>query len=353
MTISTDAVAVDWSAAARRARSLVRSGPVTDRAEAALLVESLRSGAARSPELVADVTGLADAAQHSSQVPVFVTDRSTWIDTNIATFEHLTADVLPPAPNAASARLAGEELGVVLPFLASRVLGQYDPFTPGSKTGHLLLVAPNVLKVQRELDLDAGDFHLWVALHEQTHALQFAAAPWLSDHLAGLVRALMSGVLDTDAAPDRMKDLVGALPKVVTSGEEDPSDPGAGPLLGAVLNPDEQRLMGQAVAIMSLLEGHADVVMDDVGPNVIPSVKQIRVAFNKRRHSPGPVEGLLRRLLGMEAKLAQYRKGAQFVRAVVDRIGHQGLNAAWQSAQNLPGEREIADPDAWIARVHG
>ncbi|WP_434081499.1 zinc-dependent metalloprotease [Sanguibacter sp. Z1732] len=266
---------------------------------------------------------------------------------------------MPEAPNRASARLAGEELGVVLPLLASRVLGQYDPFAGAAGGAHggrgsgsggrLMLVAPNVLHVQRELRLDPGDFHLWVALHEQTHALQFAAAPWLPEHLAGLMRELMGSMLAQESAADRLRDFISALPRAIGSDSTEP----AGALLGSVMTESEHEMMGRTVAVMSLLEGHADVVMDAVGPQVVPTVSRIRAAFDKRRNSPGWAEAILRRLMGMDAKLAQYRNGAAFVRAVVDTVGHEGLNAVWTDAANLPASEEISDPDAWLARVHG
>ncbi|HLS13907.1 MAG TPA: zinc-dependent metalloprotease [Beutenbergiaceae bacterium] len=344
--------AVDWDLAVKRARSLVRSGPRTDRAEAALLVESLRSGAVRAPEFVGEVTQLPEAAEQAGQRPVHVIDRPRWIEGNVAMFAHLLGDLLPAPKSAGGPRLAGEELGVVLPLLASRVLGQYDPYTPAPQgPGRLVLVAPNVLHVQRELGLDGPDFHLWVCLHEQTHALQFTAAPWLAEHLQGLLRQLMGTLLREEDSGDRLRDLLGALPRAITGETKEPDS--AGPLLGAVLSEQEQDLMDQTVAIMSLLEGHADVVMDEVGPQVVPSVATIRSAFDRRRANPGPMEAVLRRLLGMDAKLAQYRQGAAFVRAVTQQVGHAGLNAVWAQAVNLPTEAEITDPAAWVQRVHG
>ena len=380
-TTSPAAPAVDWEVARRRARSLVRPGPRTDRGEAGLLVESLRSAATSAPELVGEVTGLTEAASRSAQVPLLVVDRGRWIEVNVATFAQVTDGLLPEAPNRASARMAGEELGLVLPLLASRVLGQYDPFygvtstsgrasasapgsgpgrAPGSDsapgvggTGRLLLVAPNVLRVQRQLNLQPADFHLWVGLHEQTHALQFAAAPWLAGHLMGMMRELLGSMLAEDKPSERLRDLLSALPRAITGEGGAQGDEPAGALLGSVMSDHEREMMGKTVAVMSLLEGHADVVMDAVGPQVVPTVATIRKAFDQRRNSPGLLEGIVRRLMGMDAKLAQYRNGAAFVRAVVDQVGHEGLNAVWADAANLPGSEEIADPAAWLARVHG
>ncbi|WP_260115247.1 zinc-dependent metalloprotease [Ornithinimicrobium sp. INDO-MA30-4] len=121
-----------------------------------------------------------------------------------------------------------------------------------------------------------------------------------------------------------------------------------------LLADDEQReQIAKVTAIMSLLEGHADVVMDEVGPAVIPSVDQIRKRFNERRKGAGSIDVILRRLLGLDAKMKQYRDGAVFVRAVVDQIGRDDFNTIWTSPQTLPLPSEISDPAAWVRRVHG
>ncbi len=104
---------------------------------------------------------------------------------------------------------------------------------------------------------------------------------------------------------------------------------------------------------MSLLEGHADYVMDGVGPGVVPTVEKIRAAFQERRTSARGLDALLRKLLGMEAKLRQYRDGEKFVRGVVDAVGMDGFNEVWSTPETLPSMAEVHDPDAWVARVHG
>jgi coenzyme F420 biosynthesis associated uncharacterized protein len=133
----------------------------------------------------------------------------------------------------------------------------------------------------------------------------------------------------------------------VIRGDEDTS------LLDVFSTPEQRVVMDRLTGVMSLLEGHADVVMDGVGPSVIPSVDDIRRKFNKRRKGAGYVDRLLRRLLGLDAKMAQYRDGAAFVRAVVDRVGMADFNAVWADASHLPSKAEIGDPEAWVRRVHG
>src|SRR5205814_689723 len=125
-----------------------------------------------------------------------------------------------------------------------------------------------------------------------------------------------------------------------------------GSLLDLLGSPEQKEILDRVTGVMSLLEGHADYVMDGVGPGVIPSVESIRRKFNERRQGVGTLDRLLRRLLGLEAKMAQYRDGARFVRSVVYKIGMVGLNAVWASADNLPTLAEIHDPDVWVSRVH-
>jgi coenzyme F420 biosynthesis associated uncharacterized protein len=363
--VSTSAAAaeIDWELALRRAALVARPGPRADRAELVALVAELRDAARLAPAHVAGVTGLDVAAAAATAGPVLVIDRPRWAEVNLQMFRHLLEGApLPPHPGAG--RLAGEELGMVLGLLASRVLGQFDPFTPrpddgsGARAGRLVLVAPNVLHVERQLRLVAADFRLWVCLHEQTHAVQFAAAPWLAEHLGARVRELLSGFEDTERAEDRLRALVQALPRVlrgVAAPGSDAQAPAASgsALLDVVLDEDERAAVASAIAVMTLLEGHADVVMDAVGPGVIPSLHGIRAKFEARRDSRRPTDVLLRRLLGLDAKVAQYRTGAAFVRSVVETVGHEGLNAVWSGPRALPSAAEIREPAAWVRRVHG
>jgi coenzyme F420 biosynthesis associated uncharacterized protein len=238
--------------------------------------------------------------------------------------------------------------------MSSKVLGQFDPFYSGpgldgsgTSTGRLLLVAPNIVHVENELGVDARDFRLWVCLHEETHRVQFTAVPWMRDHIQGEIEHLV-GAIDLD--PSRVAAMLGeGVRRVgdVVRGQDDVS------LLDIFATPAQQEVMDRITAVMSLLEGHADVVMDGVGPEVIPSVEVIRKKFNQRRKGAGHFDRVLRRLLGLDAKMAQYRDGAAFVRGVVDKVGMADFNAVWSEPANLPGKDEIGDPAAWVRRVHG
>jgi len=208
-------------------------------------------------------------------------------------------------------------------------------------------VAPNVVQVERELGVDPGDFRLWVCLHEETHRVQFAATPWLREHLLARSRSLTSDMLgDPGAFLERLSRGLAQLPDLLRG------DDGTG-LVDLVQTPEQRALLAEVTAVMSLLEGHADVVMDEVGPQVIPSVAVIRERFTRRRAGRGSADRLLRRLLGIDAKMKQYADGAVFVRGVVKEVGMDGFNRVWTAPETLPQPTEISDPSAWVRRVHG
>jgi coenzyme F420 biosynthesis associated uncharacterized protein len=201
--------------------------------------------------------------------------------------------------------------------------------------------------VEDELGVDPTDFRLWVCLHEETHRVQFTAVPWMRDHIHEEIANLVGSV---EVDPAKLAAMVGEAVKRlgdVVRGEDETS------LLDLFSSPAQREVIDRLTAVMSLLEGHADVVMDGVGPEVIPSVAEIRRKFDHRRKGAGGLDRLLRRLLGLDAKMAQYRNGAAFVRGVIDEVGMDGFNKVWVGAENLPTKAEIGDPASWVRRVHG
>jgi coenzyme F420 biosynthesis associated uncharacterized protein len=337
---------VDWELAVSLGSRLAGAGPEVSAAEAAATVAELRGGAERSTAYVHDFTGL-DAGALTA--PVLVVDRSAWIRANADGFARLLGPVVekvaekkgPPGPvtQAVGSRITGAEVGGLLGFMASKVLGQFDPFH--EPHGRLLLVAPNVVHVERELDADPRDFRLWVCLHEETHRVQFTAVPWMRDHLFAQFTALTETV-----EPQRfLEEGLQRITEAIKSGR-------GGSILDLLGTPEQKEILDRVTGVMSLLEGHADYVMDGVGPQVIPSVESIRAKFTERRKGVGTLDRLLRKLLGLEAKMAQYRDGARFVRTVVDKVGMHDFNAVWATSENLPTLAEIHDPDVWVARVH-
>jgi coenzyme F420 biosynthesis associated uncharacterized protein len=343
---------VDWEFAAKTAARVGRAGPEVSPAEAEQIVGQLRDAAIAAHPHVQRVTGLRTSAGEG----VLVVDRPGWARANITAFRSLLAPVIDdvyarkakpgPSPKVAAigSRVTGAEVGALLGVLSSRVLGQYDAF---GDQGRLLLVAPTIVAVERDLGVDPTDFRLWVCLHEETHRVQFTATDWLAGHLLGEIRALIGELmLEPSELTDRLLTALRGLPEVFRG------DSTGAPLLEALQTPEQRRRLAGITAVMSLLEGHADVVMDDVGPQVVPTVATIRQRFTKRRSGRGAVDQMLRRLLGLDAKSRQYADGARFVRAVIDRVGMEGFNVVWHSPQTLPLPAEIADPAAWVRRVH-
>ncbi|MEU5693478.1 zinc-dependent metalloprotease [Actinosynnema sp. NPDC020468] len=324
---------VDWDLAAATATRLVRPGPVVPRAEADTAVGRLRELAVDAEVHVRELTGLGHGLP---LLPGEVVDRPGWVRAATRGLASLTDGVLPRQAGAfggVMAGTAGVQAGVVIAFLSARVLGQYDPFTDG---GRLLLVAPNIVGAQRALDVPGDDFSTWVCLHECTHRLQFTAVPWLADHFSGLVAALL-GTMDESTAP-KLRDLPRRLRE-------------ADGIVDLLQSPAQRSILDRLIALSTLLEGHADHVMDGVGPEVVPSVTTIRERFTVRRKGGGVLDRVLRTVLGVEAKVRQYAEGAAFTGHVVGAVGMSGFNAVWSAPEALPTRAEIADPDAWLRRV--
>ncbi|GAA3828280.1 MULTISPECIES: zinc-dependent metalloprotease [Amycolatopsis] len=340
---------VDWSLAASTGAFLARGGPVVSREEAGLAVTELRELSLDAEAHVRELTGLGAGLP---LLPGDVVDRPGWVRSAAAGLDALTAKALPPNPagplGPVLAGGAGVQTGVVLAFLASRVLGQYDPFGGPDGGGRLLLVAPNVVTAQQALQVPGRDFRLWVCLHESTHRLQFTAVGWLRDYFADEVERLVGGLTGDD---DGMTDLLGRLPDALREARRAKAD-GLVAIGQLLRSPEQREVFDRLLALSTLLEGHADYVMDAVGPSVVPSVETIRARFTERRKGGGLLDRLLRALLGVDAKIRQYAQGAAFTRHVVDRVGMAGFNAVWTSPNTLPTRAEIADPEAWVRRVH-
>jgi coenzyme F420 biosynthesis associated uncharacterized protein len=357
MAVMGGAAMVDWKLAAATAKRLMPAPPAMSPAEVHALVEELRRFAAESRGHVAELTGLRAPDDGS---PVRVVDRHGWVEVNIDGFRAMTEPLLDKLAasrtpglgviSAVGRRITGVELGGLLAYIGTKILGQYEAFLPSVGApgyGTLLLVAPNIAAVERQLGVDPADFRRWVCLHEETHRVQFTAVPWLREHVAGEIRGLLDGA-DLDAAEffRRMTDLLRGIGEAARGGNVD--------LISLVLRSPEQRAtMDRLTAVMSLLEGHAEHVMDGVGPGVVPTVVEIREAFQTRRANVSSLDQLLRRVLGMDAKMRQYRDGKKFVDAVIEQVGMAGFNRIWESPQTLPTLDEIHAPADWVARVHG
>jgi coenzyme F420 biosynthesis associated uncharacterized protein len=343
---------VDWDLATATAGALSKSGPHVSYAEAAEVVTDLRRLTDEAAGHVMEFTGLRAQVAHPA---VRVVDRRDWAAVNIAGLRNvitplvsqLSGDREPGAiAGAVGSRLTGVQAGTVLAYLSGRVLGQYEVFS--SDPGILLLVAPNIVEVERRLQAEPGDFRLWVCLHEVTHRTQFTAVPWLRGHFLGEVRAFAdASQIGGVQVLERVRNAVSALSDAVRNPNSRTS------VLDLVQTPAQKAVLDRLTALMTLLEGHAEFVMDGVGPEVVPTVEEIRSRFNQRREAGNPLERVLRKLLGIEVKIRQYAEGRKFVHGVVERVGMTGFNRIWDSPLTLPRLSELTDPDAWVARVHG
>jgi coenzyme F420 biosynthesis associated uncharacterized protein len=246
---------------------------------------------------------------------------------------------------AVGSRLTAAQMGGALAWLSGKVLGQYEAFTPPGQAGRLMLVAPNILSVEQELDVNPRDFRLWVCLHEETHRAQFGGVPWLADHFLAEVQAFVTG---SASAMDDFPSRLGAALQAVVAAARGQSETS---LMEAVQTPAQREIFDRLTGLMSLLEGHADYVMDEVGPAHVPTVAIIRERFNARRGAAGTVDGFARRVLGLQTKMRQYTQGSDFVRRVIQASGAQGFAAVWDQPANLPSAAEITDPASWLARV--
>ncbi|WP_082469937.1 zinc-dependent metalloprotease [Curtobacterium sp. S6] len=377
---------IRWEAAAATAARLTPAGPKMSAAEVRGAVESIRYHATASVDHVHRITGL-DAAENLHDSQVLVVDRAGWSRANSQTFSHILNRLIRSGMKSRFEQM-GEldrkvaevgtavELGGVLGFMSSKVLGQYDPFAAlggfGAPGGRLLLVAPNMIMIEKELNLDPEDFRLWVCLHEQTHRVQFAAAPWLREHMLDLMTRLPESVSGggqelvnrlLEAASEVAKNAVGRGSSAPSpDAEEEPSAGDGVPALRpvpknrmtAILDEESAAVFSRLTGIMSLMEGHANVVMDAVDASVVPSIKTIRRRFDGRAKNRGAMDTMIRKAMGLDVKMRQYRDGQRFVQAVVDAHGMEKFNRIWEGPENLPTELEIHNPGLWIDRVlHG
>jgi coenzyme F420 biosynthesis associated uncharacterized protein len=373
--------AIDWDTA-QRIGELIAGSPAYGGPPG----RSVQPLAHEFAQRVSDYTGLSLPAELP---PLEMIDRPSWIAANLLTMKPLLDPLLErlgdesepdgggsdggvggllsgPLRSAsgslrsASGHLLGAQLGAVTGMLSQRVLGQYDvSLLDASAPPRLLLLAPNLAAAARNLGIDRDELIAWVAIHEITHAVQFSGAPWLRDHLGGMLRELLDGLQisaaggssgasgfdwlrDPGALLDRVRD--GELRALIDRAR-------SGELLRLGLGDERWRIVERMQATMSLIEGHAEHTMDAVGAELLPSLPRLRAAMTRRRESRGLPWRVLERLLGLELKLRQYEVGRRFCDAVVDAGGPETLAIAWRSAAELPTTQELTEPALWLDRV--
>jgi uncharacterized protein (DUF2342 family) len=378
---------IDWRTA-QRVGELVAGSPPFGGVRSATVEPLAREFAGR----VSAYSGL----EVKGELPVLeLVDRPGWIAANLRTMRPMLAPLteqlnegggfLAGPLRSASGLLFGVQVGALTGMLSQRVLGQYElSLLDEGVSPRLLLLAPNLAHAAGTLGVERDELVLWVSIHEITHAVQFAGAPWLRDYLGGMLKELIAGLQLklSDDSPDGEHEQQGEHDgdgqpdgEITADGHDQPgggwmgSLPGLpslpdvaqlremverarrGELLRVTLGEDRWALVDRMQAAMSLIEGHAEHTMDAIGAEVLPELPRLRAAMTRRRESRGLPWRVLERLLGLELKMRQYELGRSFCDAVVEAGGQRALALAWSGPEALPSTAELEDPALWIARI--
>jgi coenzyme F420 biosynthesis associated uncharacterized protein len=342
---------VDWTLARQIARFAAGSSPppVLEQPGFETRVDATRS-------TLSDYTGLTPVGAMPAPETV---SRAEWAEVNVDAM----ADMLQPVTERLGKRFVGAgafagplriaagatlaaEIGLVVGYMSQRVLGQYElSLLDPARPARLLFVGPNLARAVRDLDVEEDSFLSWIVLHELTHVLQFSGVPWLRGHLGGLMQSYLATVevrIERGSASG-----LPSLPnpaRLLESFRE-------GGLVALVQTREQRAIMDRMQAVMSVIEGYSEHVMDAVGSDVLPAYEGLRDAMERRRRSRSAPERVLQRLLGLEMKMRQYELGKKFSDFVVDGHGIGMLNRVWESPEALPTLAELKRPESWVERV--
>jgi coenzyme F420 biosynthesis associated uncharacterized protein len=345
MTAMVDWIVAEWIATRVAGTGTTQGMPQVDLAELATDAETR----------VVAYTGLTPATTLPAPEGV---DRREWVQANLGSMRKLMDPILAkvgknlgpakPAAQLVAGFGVSSEVGLLVGYMASRVLGQYELVLledPDETPPRLLFVLPNLAKAVTAFKADEREFMTWVTLHEVTHAVQFSGVPWLRSHMAGLITELMDSAevrLETKRRfklPSRaeLRRVGGALSR--------------GDLIGVVTSDAERATLDKVQAVMAVIEGHAEHVMDAVAPELLPSLPKLRASLDNRRANQSRLSRILGRVLGLELKMKQYEHGKIFCDAVVDAAGPSALTQVFAAPESLPTLAEIEAPDAWLTRM--
>lgn len=345
--------AVDWVLAQRVASRISGNDPFAESYHAAGLEPDFAEFTAQAQLHVEAETGIRSLA---GDARARVVDRDDWVAANLASYRRLLRPVLDRLDHVAagpvgafSGKVAAVELGGLLGWMSTRVLGQYDLLVLEEEDPDdqdlVYYVGPNILALEKRHSFPPDEFRLWVALHEVTHRTQFTGVPWLREYFLGLVEELV-GAAEPD--PKRLFSAVGRLAESARTRTNPLSDGG---VVALFASPEQREAMDRVGGLMSLLEGHGDVTMDRAALEQVPSADRFARVLRSRRTEMNLATKLLQRLIGLEAKLAQYEQGERFIAAVEDVGGPALLNRAFERPENLPTLAEIREPSTWVTRV--
>ena len=345
---------VDWNMAERVAVRVGGRDPFESSYHYDSLAPDFAELTAEAEELVAAETGLRSLA---GPARARVTDRAGWVRANIKSFSRLLRPITDKLDERMGTskltpfarRATGAEVGALLGWMSTRVLGQYDLLViedeDPDEQDVVYYVGPNILALEKRFAFPPREFRLWLALHEVTHRAQFTGVPWMRGHFLGLVEQSLGSV---DPDPKRFVDAIRRVAEGVREGRN-PLDDGG--IVALLATPAQTEVLQQVGGLMSLLEGHGDVTMDRAGAGRIPSAERFSRVLRQRRRNISPAARLVQRLIGLEAKMNQYEQGEQFIAAVEAQGGPALLNRAFEAPANLPSLAEIRAPREWIDRV--
>ena len=354
---------VDWGLASRVAAGALILKPAPASYRSSRLQAQFDELTAKAELLVTESTGLHSA---HGQARAKVTDRPGWAAANVRSMERLVGPALSEMQQKRGAKLggpslaigrsiAGTQLGLMLAYMATRVLGQYDLLIDDESPEDQDLVSyvgPNIVGVETQYGFAPSQFRLWLALHEVTHRLQFTAVPWLRDHFVGLVSELL-GPLSGD--PTGFAEVVKRVATEVRAGRNGSGNgdaAGAG-VVGMLATPEQRVALSKITGMMSLLEGHGDVTMNRAGASEVPGAEHFARVLHQRRSQAKGLTKLMSKLLGLDAKMRQYAEGEQFVESVEAAGGAPLMARVWEGPEWLPTLEEVREPALWVARAGG
>jgi coenzyme F420 biosynthesis associated uncharacterized protein len=346
----TDPIA--WDTAERVAVRVAGREPLADSYHYASLEPDFAEFTAEAERLVEAETGLRSLV---GPARVRVADRAGWVRANLASFQRLLRPLTdrlgekmgssPVAP--VGRQVAGAEVGALLGWMSTRVLGQYDMLVVENENPDdqdiVYYVGPNVLALEKRYGFPPREFRLWLALHEVTHRAQFTGVPWLRPYFLSLVEGSL-GTFDPDP-----KRLVASLKRAVAQARAGEKPLEEGGIINILASPEQHAFLRQMGGLMSVLEGHGDLVMGRAATDRIPSADRFGRVLHERRQAGGAAR-LIQRLVGVEAKLRQYQEGEKFLEAL-EAAGGDGIELLWLGPEYLPDLGEIRDPQRWLDRV--
>jgi coenzyme F420 biosynthesis associated uncharacterized protein len=348
---------IDWELATRVAVRAAGREPFAESYLAASLQRDFDEATVQAEELVAQTTGLRSLA---GPARARVTDRAGWVQANVGSFQRLLRPLIEKlegrtgnVAGAVTRRVAAVEVGMLLGWMSTRVLGQYDmlvvddPLEADPDAQDVVYyVGPNVLALEKRFAFPPKEFRLWLALHEVTHRAQFTGVPWLREHYLGLVHQTLDAV---QPDPKQLIDAIGRALEELRKGRDALAEGGLATLFAS---PQQRAVLDKIGGLMSLLEGHGDITMDRAGQGRVPSAPRFAKVLRERRATASPGTKLFQRLIGLEAKINQYAQGERFIEEV-ERLGGgpSALDPVWRGASWLPTLSEIREPEEWLARV--